>query len=213
MGIVYATLGVFALLVICEYLWRSGRVKGETGRKLVHISVGSFVAFWPYFMTWRQIQFMALAFLVVVVLSQQRNIFKSIHQVRRRTWGEIFFPIGIGLAAFIEPSPLIFAAAILHLSLADGLAAVVGCRYGMGHQYKVHNYEKTIAGSLTFWLISTVIVALTVLVSAHAIDPLLLPVVVLLPMAATLVENFSPGGIDNVFVPLLVIVVLQAVGL
>jgi phytol kinase len=202
--------GVAAILIVSEILWQAKLLSGEAARKFVHILVGSFVAFWPYFMSWKQIQFMSLAFLVVVMLSMQKHIFHAVHDVNRRTWGELFFPIGIGLSALIMPAPIVFTAAILHLSLADGLAAVVGKKYGKLHQYKIGNYTKTLAGSLTFLLVSLVIVTTTVFIGGSQVSWPLIPLLVWLPLAATALENLAIAGTDNLFVPLLIIAVLQA---
>ena len=42
-----------------------------------------------------------------------------------------------GLAGSHTHNHLLFAAAMLHLSIADGLAAVIGTKYGKGNTYKV----------------------------------------------------------------------------
>ena len=220
MEMVVAAAGVFALLVISELLWRAKIVRDEVARKFVHIGVGTFIAFWPYFMSWQQIELMCLALLVVVLavgylmryLPKNLHIFHAMHAVSRKTRGEVFFPVGIGLSALLMPSPIIFTAAILHLSLADGLAAVVGERYGRPHQYKIGSYTKTLAGTATFFLTSMLIVATTVLLSGLSVTWAIVPLLVLLPAATTLVENLAVGGTDNVFVPILVIIVLQASG-
>lgn len=212
MAILIALAGVFAVLALSELLWRTKRIRGESARKLVHISVGTFVAFWPYFMSWHQIQLMSLAFLVVVVISQQRNIFHAIHSVKRRTWGEIWFAIGIGLAALLAPPAIVFTAAILHLSLADGLAAIIGQKYGLLHQYKIHHYTKTLAGTLTFYAISTLIVVATV-IAGPGLSITVLPLIVWLPMLATLSENIGVGGVDNILVPIVVILAMRVAGI
>ncbi|MEI7682755.1 MAG: hypothetical protein WCJ24_00445 [Candidatus Saccharibacteria bacterium] len=205
-----ALSGVSAILASSELLWRKKVIKGENARKFVHILVGTFVAFWPYFMSWQQIQFMSLAFLVVVVISMQKHIFHAVHAVNRQTWGEFFFPIGVGISALIMPAPIVFSAAILHLSVADGLAAVIGKKYGKNHQYKIGNYSKTLAGTLAFFLTSLIIVYITVILSGSQITLALVPLLICLPLAATAVENIAIAGTDNIFVPLLIIVVLQA---
>lgn len=211
MGLLYAVLGVLIILALSEIFWRTKTIRGENARKFVHIAVGSYVAFWPYFMSWRQIQLMSLAFFIVVFISLKRNVFHAIHGVKRRTWGELCFPVGIGLSALIAPAPIVFTAAILHLSLADGLAAVVGQRYGIIHRYSVRNYTKTLVGTLVFFVISLMIVTGTLLVSGTIITWPLVPLLVWLPVAATVVENVAVAGTDNIFVPLLVIVILQTV--
>lgn len=212
-GLVLALAGVLFILIVSELLCRTKVIGDETARKVVHISVGSFVAFWPYFMTWHEIQLMSLAFFVVVLVSLKVNFFHSIHNVKRKTWGELCFPVGIGLSALIAPPSLIFTAAILHLSLADGFAAIIGLRYGMLHKYTIRNYTKTVAGTISFFVISTVIVLGTVVASQNGLSWPLLPLLVWLPLAATLVENLAVAGTDNVFVPLLVIAVLQLAGI
>lgn len=213
MGLVIATAIVFGMLVMSEVLWRRKVIRGELARKFVHILVGSFVAFWPYFMSWRSIQLMSVAFLAVVVVSQRIRIFHAVHEVSRKSWGEELFAVSIGLAAWLTPSPLVFAAAVLHLALADGFAALVGKRFGMLHQYRVGDYTKTLAGTCTFWIISTIITATVVLLGAPGNGVLwpLLPLVVWLPLAATVLENVGIRGTDNLLVPMLVIAVLSLV--
>lgn len=213
MEMIVAATGVFGLLVASEVLWRAKILRDEVARKFVHISVGTFVAFWPYFMSWRQIELMCLAFLAAILVSRYLHIFHAIHGVSRRTRGEIFFPVGIGLSALLMPVPIVFTAAILHLSLADGLAAVMGKQYGLLHQYKVRKYTKTLAGTATFYLVSTIIVVTTVALSGTPITWPIVPLLVWLPLAATVIENLAVAGTDNIFVPLLVIIVLQASGI
>src|SRR6185436_5556240 len=126
---IVAVAVVFLILVFAEYLSRYKGVHSELTRKIVHVLVGMFVAFWPFFLSWQQIQVLSLLFLVVVVISIKLNIFGSIHAVSRNKMGEVLFAVIIGLLAFISSDPWIFAAAMLHLSLADGLAAVIGLAY------------------------------------------------------------------------------------
>lgn len=213
MNLLIALAVTLFMVATAELLWHLGIIRDELARKFVHITVGTFVAFWPYFMSWREIQLMSLAFVIVIAISWKANVFRSVHDVKRRTWGELFFPIGIGVSALIMPPPIIFTAAILHLSLADGFAAIVGLRYGMVHKYSIRNYTKTIAGTATFWLISTAIILGTVMASQNGLTWPLLPLLVWLPLMATLLENVAVAGTDNIFVPLLIIVVLQAAGI
>ncbi len=204
-----ALVGVFLILLVSELLWQKKVFKDEVARKFVHILVGSFVAFWPYFMSWRQIELMCLAFLLVVAASMRFRVFHAVHGVTRDTRGEIFFPIGIGLTALLAPSAVVFTAAILHLSLADGLAALVGKKCGRRHTYTFRGYKKSLAGTLTFFLTSLLIILAAVVGGGTAITTATLPLLILLPMAATVVENTAVGGTDNVFVPLLVVSVLR----
>lgn len=201
-NLILSVATVFLLLVINEAIWR-GRTHGEFSRKFVHIFVGSFVAFWPLWLSWQQIQFLGLAFVAVVLVSRQLNIFKTIHSVQRPTWGEVYFGLAVSLTALVTPQAAIFAAALLHMSLADGLAAVIGHKYGR-RIYHVFGARKSWLGTLTFAVVSL----FTLSVYSWQVASLgwWLPLIVLV---ATLAENLAPRGLDNLLVPLLVAVLLQ----
>lgn len=210
MGILLTILVVFitfCILIFAEYLSRLKQIHAELTRKLVHVAVGTFVAFWPFFLTWRQIQFLSLAFFVVVCLSIRMDIFRSIHAVKRSMTGELLFAIVIGLLALIATDKWIFMAAMLHLSVADGLAAVIGLGWGDTNTYKVMGKEKSIAGSLAFLVTSFLILGIYAL-SSHSDTGML--TLLVLPFIATAVENIAVNGTDNLVMPMLIAVVLTS---
>jgi dolichol kinase len=191
--------------MLAEYLWRIKRYHSEITRKFVHITVGSFAAFWPWFLSWTQIELLALAFLVVIILSRLFSIFSSIHLIGRKTIGEIFFALAIGGTALITHDRYIFMAALLHLSIADGFAAIVGTNLGKRFRYSVFGQRKSLVGTLTFLICSIAILSVYFTLSHRA--PL--PTLVWLPLVATLLENVGIRGSDNVLVPLVVAVMLR----
>ena len=69
MALILTVLAVFALLMGSEFWWRTHDSHDEFSRKFVHITVGSFVAFWPFYLSWGQIMFLSLAFLVVISIT------------------------------------------------------------------------------------------------------------------------------------------------
>lgn len=202
LSLLITCLIVFAVLVIGEFLVRNSKRNDEVSRKFVHIIVGSFVAFWPLYLTWNQILLMAAAFLVVVLTSKKLNIFKAIHSVERPTWGEIFFAVTIGILAIFVHDQLIFAAAILHMSLADGLAAIMGVRFGHSNQYKILRHKKSLVGSISF-----AVVSLAILLTIAPTTPLL--AIFGITITATILENISILGLDNLTVPLFVALALN----
>ena len=181
---------------------------GEISRKFVHITVGSFVASWAFFMSTWLIGAMCVAFFVVVLVSRYFKFFPSIYNVSRQTWGDMLFPIGIVLCALISKSDYIFAASILHLSLGDGLAAVVGETHGRKNSYKVFGNKKSLAGSATFLAVSFSITLLFCI--TQGINPWSLQVLVI-PLALTLLENISWNGFDNIFVPMACAIALNSI--
>ncbi len=159
MALIVTVLVVLALLLVSEFWWRKQHLRGEFTRKFVHITVGSFVAFWPYFLSPNQIKLLSVAFILAAAASKYFHIFRAIHSVQRPTWGEFWFAITVGLLAFVVHHPHIYTAALLEMSLADGLAAVVGTRFGNGQRYMVFGSPKSVIGTLTFFVTSCLILA------------------------------------------------------
>lgn len=201
MYILLSVLAVFIILCLSELGWRKHWLNNEVGRKFVHITVGSFVAFWPFFMSWQEIRWLSLAFLVVVIVSDRLKVFKAIHSVQRPTFGEICFAAVVGLLTFVTHSKGIYAAAVLQMSLADGFAAIVGVRYGRDNQYRILGYSKSVAGTCAFLVTSLLILTGYSIFSAAG-----LPAggVLLVAAGAAALENVGILGLDNLLVPLFV---------
>jgi len=211
MLIAIVSLGlVGVVLLISEFLWRTNRVRLETSRKFAHIIIGTFIASWDFFMAKEEIQVLSIILLFGVLISKKFTLFSSVHGVSRRTWGEPLFAITVGLVATITTSPYIFAAAILYLSLADGLAAVVGVKFGKRTGYSVLGQYKTLLGSLVFYLVSLSITVWVVAYGPSALQENAWALIIGLPIVATIGENLAINGTDNIVVPLIVVVVLES---
>ncbi len=198
---------VFVILVASELWWRTRRPHGEISRKFVHISVGSFAAAWPWYLSDYQILVIAGAFIVGVMVSKYLHLFQAIHAVQRPTWGELCFALSVGILAIITTNPWMYAVALLHMALADGFAAVIGTRYGHSTAYQVFGHTKSLVGSATFFVIS---VALLFAYAAYGqSEGLGLVHLALIASVATLLENVAVRGLDNLSVPLFVATALM----
>ncbi len=205
MALLLTALAVLIILVLNEVLWQKKDVHGEFSRKFVHVSVGSFVACWPFYLSWRQIEILGLAFLVGVTISKYLKIFQAIHSVQRPTLGEAFFAISIIALAFMTHNKWIYAAAALQMGLADGLAAIVGLRYGRRQSYVILDHTKSVIGTLTFFIVAVLIL----LAFSHYSGITLSDKRILTTAAiASVLENVAVVGIDNLLVPLAVALLL-----
>lgn len=205
LSLALAALIVFVILCASEFGWRKQWLTGEFGRKFIHVTVGSFVAFWPFFMSWNEIRIASVAFLVVVALSKYLHVFSAIHSVQRPTYGEIFFALVVGLLTFVTHSKGVYTASLLQMSLADGLAAVVGTSWGGSTRYHLLGHTKSVVGTVTFLATSLVI-----LLGYSLFDTSGLPIMLVVfgAAAATILENLGGFGIDNLLVPLFIAVLL-----
>src|SRR5204863_6584380 len=127
---------------------------------------------------------------------------------KRQTYGELLYPLGIGLTALISQDKYIFMAAVLHLALADGLAAIVGIRYGGNTQYRIFGQTKTLIGTATFMFVSMLIIIGLLLWTPYGLMPAQTIMLVSLPLLAAAAENVGVQGLDNVLVPVLVTIAL-----
>lgn len=197
-----------ALILITEFVWRRGKLHVEVSRKIIHIGTGIFISSWPHYMGWTLIQLLAVAMLIVILISHKFHILKSIHSVKRLTRGEILYPIGIGLCALLEPAPWVFTVAVLHLALADGIAALAGVHYGQRTRYTIISHGKSLVGSGAFFATSFLIfTSASFIVSENAL-PHLYGWFLWAALTLTFVENISWYGLDDITVPLSVIVIL-----
>jgi phytol kinase len=207
MNLLISVIVVLTLICISELLWRIRDINTEYTRKFVHISAGTFVAFWSLYLSRYQILLLSIAFVLVVVISRYTNLFKAIHSVQRPTWGELLFAAAVGLLAFVADSHWIYSVALLIMSIADGMAAIIGMKFGKSNRYNIFGYAKSVAGTLTFFLVSMVILIVYAIFTPGIFSVWFIGIA----LAATALENISIRGLDNLFVPLLVAVMLNAV--
>ena len=189
------------MLVVNELWWRKQAIHDEFSRKFVHVTVGSFVASWPFYLSWQRIELLSVAFVIVVSISKYLNLFQAIHSVQRPTWGELFFALAVGLVAVVTRDKWIYAAALLQMGLADGLAAIIGVRYGNRLKYLVFGHPKSAVGTLTFFVVS-----LGILLGFNYWSGMSVGLIYILAVSvmASALENLAVMGLDNLLVPLLV---------
>lgn len=201
-------LGGVILLLACESIIHLLRLKGENARKLVHIVIAIYAATWALYLDSTVIALISVILVSVVVIVQKYPILQSLKTINRVTYGEIWYPLGIGLSAILFANPYIYAIAVLHMGLADGLAAVVGV--GMGKEakkFKVFKQTKSLAGTLVFITTSFVIYMAywLVLSSVTIFSQSVINAIAISLSSAVIVafiELFSPKGSDNILVPL-----------
>lgn len=203
-------LAVIGLIVVtAETMWHIKLLRVEAGRKFTHILSAIWVASWPFFLSFKTVTLLSFVLLAGVVLTNKLKLGESIHTTDRLTSGALLFPVGIGLASLLTTSKWVFAAAMLEIGLADGLAGLIGRHYNLG-PYKVFGHTKSILGTGVFLFTSIGIMTWLIALSPAGFHASVLPyVLAIIPAATTIAENISPRGIDNIAVPLLTIGLLH----
>ncbi|WP_088243646.1 diacylglycerol/polyprenol kinase family protein [Calothrix rhizosoleniae] len=176
----------------------------EVIRKIVHIGTGNIILLAWWFDIPASIGIgCAIVASGVTLLSYRLPILPGINSVGRRSLGTFFYAVSIGIliACFwYLKQPQYAALGIMVMAWGDGLAALIGQRFGQ-HKYQILGAEKSWEGSLTMFLASfTVILLILIGVQGNFWQTWVISLVV--AVVATGLESFSLLGIDNLTVPL-----------
>lgn len=180
----------------------------ETVRKLFHVCMGLVSLTLPLFFSsgWMVVALSAITIAALAAVRKRENLKRQfgnvICGVKRRSYGEIYFSIGVALTfCFAVGDWLAYSIAILILTLADAAAAVVGSRFG-NLRFKLIQDQKSIEGSVTFFTVAFLCAYVPLLVFGEAdwINALLTAMIVSLLLTA--IEAAAWRGLDNLFIPL-----------
>ena len=201
--IILAGLALGIVLVIAEILKRKHLLHHEIARKTVHISAGLIMASLPLYMTKEQIITTNLAFLTVAIISTGwLHVFSVVHAVRRWTIGEFLYPLSAAIIAFAFEDIRIYSLSVLMLAMADGLAGVLGKRYG-NKTYKTLGSSASVFGSLMFLISALFILASFTLISVGSISLSAGLIIASGVVTLTATEALLGLGLDNMAVPFL----------
>jgi len=200
MGLGFGYIAVIIVLAVLMSKWPH-----EMGRTFAHIMVANWWIIAS--LTMKSYWVVMAAPLFFVLFNTLNLIFDWIPSLNSKTrsdsFGTIYYAASVALLVqlyFFDPALQVAGAlGILIMGYGDGMAAVIGQFFGK-HKFTIFKGHKTWEGSLTMWLVSTIVVAATLYFTTPAIS---WPMVILIPFLATLIEAISPYGLDNLFVPLI----------
>ena len=184
-GLIYSS-GFLLILLLLEHITRKNNSNKELTRRIAHILSGLFGASMGLVLESSVFITFVLVFLVIISLSYGLKFFSSIHNVRRKTFGEIFLPLGILIAYLLADGTMThFLASVLILAISDPLAGIAG---------DISN-KKLTYGSIVFF-VSTLLILLATFKFEQFIF------IVLIALLVTFVERVSYYGTDNLTIPL-----------
>ena len=205
LGASLTILWVSIFLVFSELLARVGKLSKENARKLIHIGVGNVVFFIPLFEN----------FIIAIIIPATfiiGNYFLSplspISKIKLKTFeaghslGTIFYPISLTIVIFLffDINWKIIAC-FMPLVYGDGFAAVFGPKSKSGN-YIIFGNTKSLLGSGIISLFSIISVFGGILVMEGDLM-LAIYVSLITGIVAPIIENLSPKGTDNLFIPII----------
>jgi phytol kinase len=183
------------LLILVEVLKRKSFISNDLSRRLAHIGAGVINIVAPLFVSHVAIIIVNVLFAGLLLVGRNTDYFSSIQTTNRKTYGDVYFPLGIIAAAVVllPDNVTAFQYGVAIMGISDALAGFVGERWGR-KAVSIFNNPKTLLGALVFYVSSLVITFILV--------PQFLPVVFILPLILTIVEFFLVFGLDNLMLPI-----------
>jgi phytol kinase len=190
-------LSFIALFLLIDMLQKRVFTGIHWSRKATHIASGLLIFFMPVYLNREQIFWLAFLFVVVLTVSKWKRIL-SLHNVERKTLGEVFYPASVCILTLIcmPDNPRIFQISVLVLAFSDGLTGIVGEALNFG-TVKIFRNKKSMGGALTFFLVTCVI-----LIAFHGFTPANYLIILGASAILTSLEFVLIFGTDNLILPL-----------
>ncbi len=209
---------VFGIVAIMDFAVKKGFPQ-DLSRKVVHIAAGSWLIFWLLYDSthWTKYLNITSSFLWTILLmlkgftaTPDDKAVKTMTRTGNRKEllrGPLYFTLVMNLFGTMFYSTPYALTAMGFLTWGDGLAPVVGTRYGK-HSYKVFS-NKTVEGSLAFLVFGLFGAYFFNTIFGFQVDYLFL---LSCAIIVTIVEGFSPKDLDNILIPLAVFIVYLLFG-
>ena len=212
LGIIVSYLYVALVIMGGKIFEKRGK---EASRKFIHIMLGNWWAIAMYFFTnvWFA-AFVPATFIVINYMSYKKDLIKVMERDEQDGLGTVYFAIALLILVIVSfgiyKQPSLGLVPFLVMAYGDGLAAVIGKKI-KSKKYKLGDTKKSFAGSLTMFIISTILIGgylafnlgTTFWFGTHW------PVVAALAgFAITALEAVSGKGWDNITVPVTTLALL-----
>jgi len=210
LGISASYAFVFGFIGIASLLLRKGVLTPSAARKVIHIGVAHW---WLIAMATMDDPWVAsigpASFIIINTLAIRFRLLPAMDQgADARNWGTVYFPISLLVLVNLcwrGVMPVwVGGLAVLVLGWGDGLAALAGEGNG-ARGMRVWGGRKTAAGTAVMFGASFAVTLAFTLIFNKRFGALLpaAGVSAAVALVASVVELFTPLGIDNITVPLL----------
>ncbi|MDD4705911.1 MAG: hypothetical protein PHS24_01685 [Bacilli bacterium] len=207
-GYILTYLYLFLIIYISKILNEKFKIDKKYTRKFVHIFVSFvWIIMYCYFEDSYHIIIPPLTFILINYISYKKDIFKGMEE--KGSLGTIYYPISIFIMALLtylnnEYYPY-YAIAIFCMALGDGIAPIIASNF----KSKVIYNNKTIFGTLTVFIISSIIIIIFSLCFDLNFNILK---ILLIGLCASILELIGTKGLDNLTLPLGLFITLIFIG-
>ncbi len=177
------------------------------GRKVLHIMVGNIAFILPIFQTREMMAFVAAGpFILFTFLMSPYSPLKKIRDKLSKSGhglGLVYYAIAWTTLAYVFfDYKEVIAIGILAMSYGDGFASIIGLKFGE-HKYKILGDIKSIEGSIAMFIFTFLLIVFGLFYYNIDLNLVLFGYIILIALFSTIIEGFTPKGIDNLSVPFL----------
>ena len=206
-GVLSVYIYVAILLLITEKI--ISKKYPVISRKILHIMVGNVAFLLPIFETrWIMAFIAAGPFILFTFLMSSHSPIKSIRgktSTAGHSMGLVYYSITWTILAYLFfDNMVVIAIGILAMSYGDGFASVIGTKYGI-KKYILFGDEKSYIGSFSMFIFTFIMILIALLYYGIDISYYNFLFVGLISLIAALIEGITPKGLDNLFVPFVVV--------
>ena len=193
-------LYLFSIFLISIVFKKLKEDSKEIVRKIIHIGIGPLI---PIAQFLKIDQNSALVFTGIVSLTVLINytykIFPTIEDVERKSYGTFFYCLSlfILISLFWNKDPYALITGFFIMTFGDGLAGLLGKSFN-SKNWIFFKQKKSLFGTLTMFLTSLIVVCSIGYAQQKSFNLNYFTIAFL----ATLLEQFSILGIDNLIVPI-----------
>lgn len=200
------------MLVLVDVAEKKWHVPSEYARKFAHVGAGAISFTLPvFFSTHWPVLTVAIIFSGTLLLSRRFGWLASLHPTAQRGNSDILFLWAVYLVFLLtKGNGLLFQIPVLVLTVGDTAAALIGQRYGC-IRYQISESIRTLEGSIAF-VASTILCVLFFLLGFTEMSLAQSAVLSLMvAIIASTVEAITPKGLDNLTIPVVTLLLLEAV--
>jgi dolichol kinase len=177
----------------------------EGSRKFLHIMTGNIAFLLPVFVTKEVMAFLAAG--PFILFTFLMSPYTPIKKIRGKTsaaghgMGLVYYSITWTIFAYLFfDNMVVIAIGILSMSYGDGLASVIGIKFGK-KKYQVLGDEKSYVGSFAMFIFTFITMIIALFYYNINVTFYVILVLVFIAFIASIVEGLTPKGLDNLTVP------------
>ena len=210
-GILLSYIFIFLMIIGGKLFEKIGK---EASRKFIHIMLGNWWLIAMYFFNnvWFA-AFVPLTFVIINYISYKKDIIKVMEREedKKDGLGTVYYACSLLILVIITfgvlNKPILGLVPIFVMAFGDGLAAIFG-KLIKSKKYKVYDTEKSIAGSLTMFIVSFIIISIYLV---YINSPFWYLKGIIISLIITVLEAISIKGTDNITVPIATLIMLMFV--